>query len=53
MEIKNGEQYITSDISLKFGNLDKIKVTSSEPKYYLGISGKGVITSLGLKNIIR
>ena len=33
-EIKNGEQNITLDISLKFGNLDKMKIKSSEPKYY-------------------
>ena len=26
-----------------------MKITSSEPKYYLGRSGKGLITSLGLK----
>ena len=33
-EIKNGEQYVVLDISLKFGNLDKIKITGSEPKDY-------------------
>ena len=52
-EIKNGEKYITLDISLKFGSLDKMKITSSEPKYYLGRSGKGLITSLGLNTIVR
>ena len=33
-DIKHGEKYITLDISLKFGSLDKMKITSSEPKYY-------------------
>ena len=28
-EIKNGKQYIAFDLSLNFGNLDKIKITSS------------------------
>ena len=41
------------DIFLKFGNLDKMKILSSEPKLYLGISGKGLITSMGLNIIIR
>ena len=27
--INNGEQYVVLDISLKFGNLDKMKITSS------------------------
>ena len=48
-EIKNGEKYITLNILLKFGSLDKMKTTSPEPKYYLVRSGKGLITSLGLK----
>ena len=34
---------------MKFGSLDNMRITSSEPKYNLGISGKGLITSLGLK----
>ena len=33
-DIKNGEKNITLEISLKFGSLDKIKITSSNPKYY-------------------
>ena len=41
------------DILLKFGSLDKMKIPSSEPKYYLGRLGKGLITSMGLKNIVR
>ena len=31
-EIKNGEKYITLDISLKFVSLEKIKTIYSEPK---------------------
>ena len=52
-EIKYGEKYIALDISLDFGSLYKIKITSSEPKYYWGRSGKGLITYLGLKTIRR
>ena len=48
-EIKNSDKYTTLEISLKFGSLDKMGITSSEPKDNLGISGKGLITSLGLK----
>ena len=29
-EIKNGEQYITLDIYLKSGNLDKMRITTLE-----------------------
>ena len=36
---------------MKFGSLDKMKITSSGPKYYLLRSGKGLITSLGIKTI--
>ena len=50
-EIKNGERYIILDISLRFCSLDKMKITSSDPKYYLVIPGKGLITSLGLNTI--
>ena len=52
-DIKNGEKYITLDISLKFGSLDKMKITFSEPKYYLIRSGKILINFLGIKNILR
>ena len=51
-DIMDGRKYITLDISLDFGSLDKIKITSSEPKYYLERSGKGLITSMGIKTII-
>ena len=52
-EIKNGEEYITFDISLKFFILYNMKITSSGPKYYLKTSIKGLIASLGLKTIVR
>ena len=48
-EIKDSENYNTLEISLKFGSLDKMRITSSEPKNYLGISGKGLITSMNLR----
>ena len=47
--IKNSDKYITLDISLKFDILDKMKITSSESKIRLEISGEGLITSLGFK----
>ena len=49
----NGEQYIVLVISLEFGNKDEMKIISSEPTNYLGRPVKGLITSLGLKAIIR
>ena len=52
-EISNGEKYITLDISLKFVSLYKMKIISSEPKDYLGRSGKGLIIYLGIKTIGR
>ena len=33
---------------MKFGSLDKMKITSSEPKDYMGRSGKEFIASMGL-----
>ena len=48
-EIKGGHKYVTLDISLKFGNLYNMRIKSSEPKDNLGRSGKGLITSLGIK----
>ena len=47
--IKGSDKYVTFDISLKFDSLDKMRITSSESKVNLGISGKGLITSLGLE----
>ena len=40
-EIKNGDQYITLDIYLELGCLNKRKATSSGPRDYVVISGKG------------
>ena len=51
--IKNVNKYITLEILLKFGSLDKMKIIPSDPKDYLGRSGKGFINSLGLKTIVR
>ena len=45
-EIKASDKYVTLDISLKFDSLDKMKITSSESKRKLDISGKGLINSL-------
>ena len=48
-EIKDSDNYITLYILLKFGSLYKMIITSSEPKYYLERSGKGLIFYLGIK----
>ena len=52
-DIKNGDKYTTLDISLKFGSMYKMRITSSKPKYYLGRSRKGLITSMGLITNVR
>ena len=52
-EINNGKKYINLDIYLNFFILENMKITSSEPEYYQVIPVKGLITSLGIKNIIR
>ena len=49
IEIKGSDNYATLDILLKFDSLYKMKITSSESKDNLGRSGKGLITSLGIK----
>ena len=49
-DIKGGDMYVTLDISLKFGSLEKTIITSSEPKYILGGSGKWLITSMVLNS---
>ena len=49
-DIKGSDKYITLDILLKCGSLDKIRIASSDPKDNLGISGKGLTTSLGIKS---
>ena len=52
-DIKGGDKYVTLDILLKFDNMEKMKITSSESKHNLGRSGNGLITFLGLKAKIR
>ena len=52
-EIRGSDKYVTLDISSKFDSLDKMKITSSESKGKLEISGKGLITSLGFKAKVR
>ena len=53
IEIRGSDKYVTLDISLEFYSLDNMKITSSESKDNLGRSGKGLITSLGLKAKVR
>ena len=48
-DIESSEKYVTLDILLIFVNLYKMKITSSESKNNLGRSGKGLITSMGIK----
>ena len=48
-DIKGSYDNATLDILLKFGSLYKIRITSSYPNYNFGRSGKGLITSMGLK----
>ena len=48
-EIRGCDKYVNLDISLKFYCLDNMRITSSESKVELGRSGKGFITSPGLK----
>ena len=49
IKIKVSDKFVTLDISLNFGSLYKMRMTYSEPKYNSGVSGKGLITSLGIK----
>ena len=49
IEIKDSDNYINLVISLNFGSLDNMRITSSYPKDDLVISGKWLITSLGIK----
>ena len=52
-EIKDSDKYVTLYISLKFDNLDKMRITPLDPNDNLGISGKGLINYLGLNtNVI-
>ena len=52
-EIKCGDKYVTLEISLKFDNMDNMKITSSELNGKLERSGKGLITSLCFKTKVR
>ena len=52
-EIKGSDKYVTLYISSKFYSLDMMKTSSSESKGKLGISGKGLVTSLDFKAKIR
>ena len=52
-EIKNDDKYIALEISLELDCLDKIEVTSPESSDYLGRSGKGLNTTLTLRNKIK
>ena len=47
-EIKGSDNYIILNKLLKFGSLDKMRITYSESKDNLGISVKGLITYLGI-----
>ena len=49
IEIKVSDRCVTLDISLQFVSMYKMIITSSDPKDNLVRSGKGLITSLGLK----
>ena len=48
--IKGSEKYATLDILLIFGSLDKMRIINLDPKDDLGRSGKGLITSLGVRS---
>ena len=48
-EIKDSDKYVTLYILLKFVSLDKMIIKPPEPTDNLERSGKGLITSLGLK----
>ena len=52
-EIKGSDKYVTLDILLKFDNMDKIKISSSESKGTQERSWKGLITSMGFKAKVR
>ena len=42
--IKGSDKYVTLDISLKTDSFDKMKITYSDSREKLEISGKGLIT---------
>ena len=51
-EIKNGDQYISSAISLDLDCLENSEFTSSESRDYIGISGKGMTTYMTIRTKI-
>ena len=53
IEIKDSDKYTSLDILSKFDSLEKMRITSSDPKEYLGISVKGSINSMGIKTNVR
>ena len=52
-KFKGSDKYVTLDISSKFDSLENMKITSSESKGKLKISGKRLITSLGFRAKVR
>ena len=52
-DVNDSDKYITLDISLKFGILEKTRITSSDPKDNFGRSRKGLIDSLIIKAKVR
>ena len=48
-DIKGSDKYVTLKILLKSDSMEKMRITSSESKVKLRISGKRLITYLGLK----
>ena len=52
-EHKDSDKYVTLDILSKFDSLENMKITSSESKEKLEISGKGLVTYLVFKAKVR
>ena len=52
-DIKGSDKYVTLKILLKYGSMDRMRITSSESKVKLVISGEEFITSMGLKSKTR
>ena len=48
IDIKGGNKYVTLGVFLDFGSLEKMIITSLEPKDNLGRTGKGFITCLDI-----
>ena len=52
-EIKVSDKYVTLDISSKFDSPYKMKITSSESKVKMEVSGKWLVTALALNTKAR